>query len=737
MHRPIRGLLGSATLALVAACSPPQQDGDAPPPVVDSTYTETGDFDAIQDRGQLRLLVVRRTGDVDRLPRAGTPTSTQIAAAARFARSVGLEPVVVLVDHFDALIPALLDGRGDVIVANLPMTEAHRARIEFTVALDRRRQMVAKRVSDDLAGPSELAGRTLTVGARSRYRDTAKTLQSQHSGLAIETRQGLSTRDQLDLLADGAIDLTLADSNTLETALEYRDGITGAFPVTPETGIGWGIRPNADRLKAVLDRFITQRKLAEYQRERHTGDLPEIKRRNTLRVVTRNSAVNYFVWRGELLGFEYELAKRFADSLGLRLELVVADTRRELLAMLREGRADVGAAFLTRPDDEPEDGIAYSRPYHHAVKQVVADTRDDALNEPDDLTGRRFHVRRGSDAWRELERLQSRTGVAFKREAVANEVSTETMIRRVASGEYDLTLVDDHIAKNAAIWNQQIRAALEIGEPEADRWAVRADNDQLLAAANRFLEDAYRGEFYNVLYAKYFEDRDRIRRYRSQRVSLGSAQQLTPYDELIQRYAQRHGLDWRLVAALMFQESGFNPDSTSWVGAKGLMQVMPETAEQVGVTGDLTDPETNIKAGTRYLAWLRERFDADLRVRDRMWFTLAAFNAGIGHVRDARRLAADLGLAPDQWFDNVERAMLKLSERRHFRNARFGYVRGEEPVDYVRTIRERYEAYILWTNDCWPNCPPPPEPQVVEKTAPATPSPGAGRPRMDVTAPGN
>ncbi len=737
MHRPLRGLLGSAAVALLAACSPPQDQGDAPPPVVDSTYTETGDFDAIEQRGQLRLLVVRRKEGIDRLPRAGTPTSAQIAAAARFARSVGLEPVVVLVDDFDTLIPALLNGRGDVIVANLPMTEDHRERIAFTVALDRRRQMVVKRAGDDLDAPAELAGRSVTVGAHSRYWDTAQALQSRHPELTVEGREGLSTRGQLDLLAEGAIDLTLADSNTLSTALEYRDGITGAFAVTPETGIGWGVRPGAEQLKAVLDRFITQRKLAEDQGEHHTGDLPQIKRRHTLRVVTRNSAVNYFVWRGQLLGFEYELAKRFADSLGLRLEVVVADTRRELLAMLRDGRADVGAAFLTPPADAPEDGIAYSRPYHHAVKQVVTDTSDAALTEPADLAGRRFHVHRGGDAWRELGRLQSHAGVTFERAAVPEEVATETIIRRVAAGEYDLTLVDDHIAKNAAIWNRGIRAELEIGEPEPDRWAVRADNNQLLAAANRFLEDAYRGEFYNVLYAKYFEDQDRIRRYQTQRVSLGSPQQLTPYDQLIQRYAQRHRFDWRLIAALIFQESGFNPESSSWVGAKGLMQVMPETAEQVGVSGDLTEPETNIAAGTRYLAWLRERFGTDLRVRDRMWFTLAAFNAGIGHLRDARRLADELGLDPDRWFDNVEQAMLKLSERRHFRNARFGYVRGEEPVDYVRAIRQRYEAYILWTNDCWPNCQPPPEPQVVEKTRPAKPSPGADRPRMEITAPGN
>ncbi len=733
MQRALRIAVGLATLVFVIACAPPEESQSGPPRIVADTYTETGDFGAIRDHGQLRLLLVRERGDLDRLPRAGTPTRTQIRAAARFARSVGLEPVIVLVDHYSDLVPALLAGRGDVIVANMRMTEARRERIDFTIALDRTRQVVTKRVDDPLATPSDLAGRTITVGQRSHYWQTAQALQEEHPELRVESLPGLSTRRQLDKLARGEIDLTITDSNTLETVLHFRDGITSAFPVADETGVGWGVRPEADELKAVLDRFISQRKLADYQRERHTGGLPAIKRRQTLRVATRNSSANYFAWRGQLLGFEYELAKRFADYLGLRLEVVVASGEDELLAMVRDGRADFAASFLTQGDAASDNGIAYSRPYHYAVQQIVTDRNDTSVDDPSDLRGRRLHARKDSDAWAELERLREQRSLTFELAPVASSVALESIIERVASGEYDLALVDDHIAKNAAVWHDKIRTGLELGEPEPHRWAFRSGNEQLRAAASQFLKRTYQSEFYNVIYAKYFKDQERIRRYQTQRVSRGSAQQLTPFDALIKKYAQRHGLDWRLVAAQIFQESSFDPDKTSWVGATGLMQVMPKTARQVGVTGDLTDPEINIRAGTRYLAWLRERFEDDLRVRDRMWFTLAAFNAGIGHVRDARGLARSFdALNPDRWFDNVEKAMLKLSQPQYFRDARYGYVRGSEPVDYVRSIRERYRAYILWTNDCWPNCEPQPEPQVVEFVSPDESASGFSGPQMRV-----
>jgi len=687
----------------------------------ESPYVETGDFNAIKDRGRLRLLMVRRPDAVTHLPRAGSPVNTQLRAAARFARSVGLEPVVVLVDRFEQLIPALTEGRGDLIVANLPINDRHREEIGFTVALDRSRQMLVAREDDPIEAPADLDGRAITVDFGSRFWHAAQRLQDQHARLEVHSLPALSTERKLDRLAAGGMDLTIVDGNALEVALGYRDSIRGVFPVSPETGIGWGLRRDAEELKAVLDRFITQRKLAEFDQQLRTGDLPAIKQDRTLRVATRNSAANYFVWRGQLLGFEYELAKRFADDLGVRLEIVVADPQESVLELVRSGRADMAAAFLTPRSGRNED-IAWSRPYHFAVKRVVTDAGGPAIDSIEDLSGRRIHVSPDSDAWQAAERLRDAEGIDLRVEELPAGTTPEAAIRGVANGEYDLTLVDDHIARNAAAWRENVQSYLEIGDPIPHRWAFREDNGQLQAVADRFLTQTYRSEFYNVVYAKYFHDHDRIREFQAQRIDLGSGHQLTPWDDVIQRYAKQEGLDWRLVAAQIFQESGFNPNARSWVGAQGLMQIMPATARQVGVTGPINDPEVNIRAGIQYLDWLRDRFEDDLRVQDRMWFMLAAFNAGVGHVRDARSLADRLGLDRDRWFDNVERAMLKLSQPKYYGNARFGYVRGHEPVQYVRAIRERYQAYILWTNDCWPSCQPSPHPTMADFRATASPS---------------
>ena len=162
---------------------------------------------------------------------------------------------------------------------------------------------------------------------------------------------------------------------------------------------------------------------------------------------------------------------------------------------------------------------------------------------------------------------------------------------------------------------------------------------------------------------------------------------------MVKHYDDEYDFDWRLIVAQMYQESGFDPNARSFAGAVGLLQVLPRTGRDMGET-NLLDPETNIRAGLSYLAWVRKRFKEDLSVRDRMWFTLAAYNVGAGHVRDARRVAVEEGLNPDRWFDNVERAMLLLSRPEYARRAQHGYCRGREPVEYVREIQTLYKAYL-------------------------------------------
>lgn len=717
MTRKLRFTLGWILVLAAAGCTdePREGEGFELPPLAEDEYVETGDLADIEQRGQLRLLVPDSVTSSAATQRKPTPVHEQIEYAARFARSLDLQPVLVPIEHSEELIPALMEGRGDVLVANLPMAPIYRQQIDFTVPLDRARSVLVARADDPIEDFPDLPGRTLTVPFDSHFWDTARALQQQYRGLRVDSLPSLDDSRNLDLVADGSVDLTLAESNFLETALTDRDDVRAAFPVGEESGIAWGVRESSPRLKDMLDRFITQQELVRSERDTRTADLEGIREARTLRMATRNSAANYFVWRGQLLGFEYELAQRFAREIGVRLEVVVAGEGESPLGLVRAGKADVAAAFLARAARDDDDGIAWSRDYHRAKQQVVGRQHGHrAVRSIEDLDGRTFHVRENSHHARTLELVEQSYEIDLQIETVPPAMEPETMLQRVADDEYDLTLVDAHLVRNARVWIDGIEPLLTIGREITHHWAVREDNPELLAAVDEYLGRVYRGTFYNTLYAKYFQDHERVRGYSMQRIDLKDGQRISPWDDLVREYAQQYGFDWRLILAQIYQESSFNPETRSWMGAHGLMQIMPRTAEQIGVEGDLSDPETNIRAGLKYLAWLRERFEDDLRVHDRMWFMLAAYNAGIGHVRDARRLADRLGYDTDRWFDNVEVAMEKLSQREYFQHARFGHVRGSEPVGYVRTIRERYQAYILWTEACWPVCSDSPHPEARE-----------------------
>ena len=687
----LTGLLG---LALLVACGDQQEAAKQPPPRAASiNYLETGDLDALEKRGRLRILLLNEADDQSFLPRAGSIQDFELRFASEFAHSVGLEPVIIYVDSVGEFIPALREGRGDLIAANLSVTEERKARIEFTVPLLQARQVVLKRKGDELSKRAQLSGRTIAIRRSTPYWHTATQLADAYAELRIESlEEDLSDDLKFELLADGAIDLTIHDDASFAVAAHYHDEIEIAFPLTREQPLAWGVRKEATALKMALDRFLNLQQLTRSTREKHRDDFAGIKQRRTLRVVTRNNAATYFLWRGELLGFEYEMAKAFAAQHQLRLEVLVAPSWERMLPMLLEGEADIAAAFLTPTDSRRALGVAFSRPYSTASEVVVTRSDDQALQSLADLAGREFSVRKSSSYWQTLARLAEQYD--FRLRAAPEDEETETIIARVADGEYDLTLADSNILDIELTWRSDVRGALPIGDPINHGWAVRADNVELLAKIDGFLEQQYRSAFYNLTYAKYFTSENRIRQHREERIDLNADGAFSPYDDIVKRYAEQYGFDWRLLLAQMYQESRFDRQARSWAGAQGLMQVLPRTARQMGFDGDLTDPEIGIHAGIKYLAWMRERFRPELPVQDRMWMTLAAYNAGRGHLRDARRLARRMGWKSNRWFDNVERAMLLLSQKKYARKARHGYVRGHEPVNYVRDIKQRYEAYV-------------------------------------------
>ena len=687
--------LAGALLLLLAACS--EESPGTVQKSITPAYTETGDLKSLRSHGILRILVPARSDG--RLPRSGNPLDLEQELAANFARSLDLEPAFVYVDQFEQIIPKLLAGEGDLIAANLTVTDSRKKLISFSVPIDHSREhLVTRKDETSISKKSQLKNKTISVQAGTSYEETLKQLQEKHPGIKTGILPGNQDIDEiLDQLANGKIDMTILNSNLLDQAIDYRSDFKISLGLTAERPLAWGIRPGNPELLEKLNRFLNQEQLIRKHEITHLDDLDGIIQRKTLRLVTRNNAASYFLWRGELLGFEYELVKAFAKKHKLRLEVVVAPDHQQLIPLLKEGKADLIASFMTATEEREKQGIVFSRPHHYVSEVIVTRSDDDKLAKPADLAGRSVYVRRSSAYWESLQKLKA-SGIEFTIEAAPETMETEEIIAQVAKGKYDLTLADNHILDIELTWRDDIKAAFALEGLRKNAWAVRPENPKLLAAINSFIKKEYKGLFYNITYKKYFRDSHKIKKHRKDRIDLNPDGTISPFDSLVKKYARQYGFDWRLLISQMYQESRFDPQAKSWVGAKGLMQVMPRTAKELGLT-KLEDPETGIHAGVKYLDWVRDRFEEELDVKDRMWFALAAYNAGAGHVRDARRLARQQGWNPNRWFNHVEKAMLLLSKRKYASKARHGYVRGTEPVNYVREIRNRYQAYIRLAED--------------------------------------
>jgi membrane-bound lytic murein transglycosylase F len=388
------------------------------------------------------------------------------------------------------------------------------------------------------------------------------------------------------------------------------------------------------------------------------------------------------------MGFDFELSGRFAKKIGCRVRIIIPPRADLLIPWLLGGKGDLVAASMTVTEDRLEE-VAFSRPYNQVSEIVVARSAD-PVSAPEDLAGRKIAVRPSSSYHRTLLALRPELG--FEIVEAPETLSTETLIARVASGEYDLTVADSNILDIELTYRDDIRGAFPLGEAREIAWMVRPDDAELRKAANKFLDRAYRGTFYNIIKKRYFENKRALAAMASERPSRSGA--ISPYDDLFRKYGEIVEIDWRLLAAQAYEESGFDPEAKSWAGARGVMQVLPRTARDLGIEGDLDDPEVGIRAGALYLRWLYDRLEPSLPRGERLRLALASYNVGRGHVQDGRGVARKLGLDPDRWFGNVEQALPLLSRREHARRARFGYCRCRQPVAYVRRINHRYEAYI-------------------------------------------
>jgi len=433
-------------------------------------------------------------------------------------------------------------------------------------------------------------------------------------------------------------------------------------------------------------------------------DLDSIRERGKLVAVTDFNSTDYFIYKGDPMGFNYELLKSFSDDIGIDLEIIPENQPDKALQMLKTGEADLLAFNLSLDSSESKD-IRYTVPIGE-TKQVLiqrkprnwtslsADLVDAKLiRSQSGLTGKTIYVPAGSSYAAQLISLGKETGKQINIIEVPFE--SEKLIKNVARGVIDYTICDENLALVNSTYFPVIDVNTPISLPHKITWSVRKNNsDKLLAALDRWMTTYKLTGSYALLYAKYFKNARSIAIVNSDFYALNTGK-VSQYDDLIKKFSPSINWDWRLLASLICQESHFDPNVESYAGAFGLMQIMPDTGKNFGI--DITSsPENNLKAGIRYIKWLSSIFSPKISdEKERINFILAAYNAGPGHVLDAMKLAEKNGMDPEKWNGNVALWLLKKSQPQYYNDSvvKSGYFKGIESVRFVSQILERYENY--------------------------------------------
>ncbi len=433
--------------------------------------------------------------------------------------------------------------------------------------------------------------------------------------------------------------------------------------------------------------------------------LQDIIETKKLRAITTYSGTTYFLYRGRAMGFEYEVLKMFAEDLGVELEIKIAKDENKLIEMLNSNQGDLIAYGYTIIEDRKK-LIDFSEPLYlsHQVlvqrkprnwrKMKLHNIQERIITSPIQLLGDTVSVKKNSSYAQRILNLSNELGGKIHIDTIPGDMTTDEIFKQIAEGKITYSIVDQNVASIYASDYPILDISTKMSFSQRIAWGLRKNSKALKDTLNQWLKKNKKTVEYRVVYNKYFKNKRSFRkRVKSEFYSLND-QKISPYDDLIKKYAAEIGWDWRLVASVAYQESQFQPSEESWAGAKGLMQIMPRTAESLEIA-DPTDPEQSLRGGTAYLSELWEEHEDITDSIQRIKFTLASYNAGLYHVEDAQRLAQDLGLDSRFWDNNVENAILKLSQPKFYTKdfIKYGYVRGRQPFLYVRDIFKRYEHY--------------------------------------------
>jgi membrane-bound lytic murein transglycosylase F len=426
-------------------------------------------------------------------------------------------------------------------------------------------------------------------------------------------------------------------------------------------------------------------------------DLDELRDRGKIVAVTDFNSINYFLYKGRPMGFHYELLKSFSDFAGINLEIIVENDIKKSIAMLNSGKADILAIDLARTPGR-EEMISFTDPVSK-TRQVLVQRKPNRwtkmspveinkylITDKSELKGKTIYVQSGSSAVSCLKEINDLYG---------SNIMIVEVPYEIARRDIDYVVCDENIAQVNSGYYPLLDVTFPVGDTKDLSWGVRKLNSgKLMSVLNIWLSTFTKANDYALLYAKYFKNSWSAYRVKSDYFTLNTGK-VSQWDGFIKSFSDTIDWDWRLLASLIYQESRFKPNVTSFAGAYGLMQVMPGTAKRLGI--DIkSSPENNIKAGVFYIKFLQDFFsDRIPDESERLKFILGAYNAGQGNVLDAMKLAEKHGKNPYIWDDNVAYYLLKKTDPAYYKDpvVQFGYCRGYESVNFVSEILERYSEY--------------------------------------------
>jgi membrane-bound lytic murein transglycosylase F len=418
--------------------------------------------------------------------------------------------------------------------------------------------------------------------------------------------------------------------------------------------------------------------------------LEHIKQRGELIVLSRYSPTTYHKKGDHLVGLEYELAQQFAQRLGVKLKVVIPDNLSDMIHLLELNKADIAAAGLT-VTPKREKNIHFGPVYQEVTQQLVYRQGNKRPKSLTAINGGLLEVVADSS---HVEQLQQHHNDIPKLKWTTNKLLDSSRLLELVQLEMiDYTIADSNEITAHRNLLPELRVAFDVSEPQPLAWAMSLSEDKSLSdEVTLFFEDITATEKLDRLIEKYYGHVRRFDYVDTRAIYRKILTELPKYQALFEQAGEKFDIDWRLIAAISYQESHWNPKAVSNTGVKGLMMVTNATAKQMKIK-NREDPKQSVDAGTGYLDLLRNRLPERILEPDKTWLALAAYNVGFGHLEDARILTQNSGKNPDVWPD-VKKHLPLLSKKKWYSQTRHGYARGREPVRYIENIRRYFDILL-------------------------------------------